>query len=243
MRESIEELYRRGREHEMAGEVGPARRYLEEALARAEEAGLEEMVLRVRSILGVVSHKEGDLVETRGHLEVALGMALARGEVMAEAYTRQELGFLLLGEGRAEESRGEFLRVLALAPAVGIVNLTGNGLSGLGVAALAVGRVAEAVPLLLGALGIRTEIDDFEQQYVDLVHLARAALLLGMDDVAAGVCGFLARSPEFSKGMYAHDRRAFDALAAAVQTNSTVTSFEEARSAVAALSPGSVRRP
>ncbi|MFC9691115.1 hypothetical protein ACFTSF_21365 [Kribbella sp. NPDC056951] len=233
MRERVENLYRQGRRHEMAGEVEPARRYLEEALASA--AGLDEMVLRIRSILGVVSHKEGNLAETRLHLEVALELALARADLMAEAYVRQELGFLLLGEGRPEESRSEFLRALALAPAVGIVNLTGNGLSGLGVAALAVDRAADAVPLLLGALGIRTEIDDFEQQHVDLVHLARAASQLGQHEIAAGVAGFLVRSPETSKGMYAHDRRAFDALVATVPTHSAITSFAEARSAVAAL--------
>ncbi|GAB3953733.1 hypothetical protein GCM10029976_094490 [Kribbella albertanoniae] len=234
-RQRVEKLFRRGREHEMRHEVAPARRYLDQALAEAAAAGFTDLVLSVHLTLGVVSHKADDLVAARPHLETALAMALEAGNAKMEAYARQELGFLLLGEGKPEAARTEFLRVLGLAPAVGIVNLTGNGLSGLGVALLALGRTKESIPFLLGALGIRTEIEDVEQQHLDLVHLAHAALLLGNGPVAARVVGLLTGSPETSSGLYAHDRRTFDTLVCELGAGPAAVGFDEARTLVASL--------
>ncbi|TDD63463.1 hypothetical protein E1263_00485 [Kribbella antibiotica] len=234
-RQRIDELFRRGREHEMQHEVVPARRFFEDALAAATTAGLMDVVMNTHAFLGIVSLKENNLVAARPHLETALAMALAANTTSLEAYARQELGFLLLGEGQPAAARLEFLRVVALAPSVGIVNLTGNGLSGMGVSLLALGRTIEAVPLLLGALGIRTEIGDLEQQHVDLVHLAHAALLLGNQTVATAVTGFLVCSQETSKGMYAHDRRTLATVVSAVGTSPAAAGFDEARSLVASL--------
>ncbi|MFF0265153.1 hypothetical protein [Kribbella sp. NPDC004536] len=231
----VAELFRLGRRHEMRHELVPARRFFEQAMAAAKAGGRTEMVMEVHAFLGIVSLKENNLGSARIHLETALAMAIAAENAQLEAYTRQETGFLLLGEGKPEAAGGEFLRVLGLAPSVGIVNLTGNGLSGLGVAFLALGRTSEAVPLLLGALGIRTEIGDLEQQHVDLVHLAHAAVLLDQKMVAGAVAGFLASSPETRLGMYAHDRRTFDLVTAAVGTNQAAAGFDEARLLVASL--------
>jgi tetratricopeptide (TPR) repeat protein len=234
-RQHVDDLFARGREHEMRHELVPARGFLEEALVEATAAGMMRVTIRAHLLLGVVSHKENDLVAARPHLETGLTMALAAGDTQLEAYVRQEVGFLLLGEGEPETARTEFLRVVGLAPGVGIVNLTGNGLSGMGVALLALGRTQEAIPLLLGALGLRTEIGDLEQQHLDLVHLANAALLLGNKPVAGSVTGFLAGSPETSKGMYAHDRRTFDTVVSAVGPGPAAAGFDEARSLVASL--------
>jgi hypothetical protein len=163
-------------------------------------------------------------------------MAIAANDTQMEAYAHQELGFLLLlGEGDPEAAGSEFLRVIGLAPASDIVNLTGNGLSGLGVSLLARDRPTEAVPFLLGALGIRTEIGDLEQQHVDLVHLAHAALLLGNKPVADAVTGFLAGTPETSLGMYAHDRRTFDLIVSATDTGPAASGLTEARFLVASI--------
>lgn len=234
-RQHVDELFARGREHEMRHELVPARGFLEEALAAATAAGMTRVTTRAHLLLGVVSLKENNLVAARPHLETGLTMALAAGDTQLEAYARQEVGFLRLGEGKPGTARSEFLRVVGLAPGVGIVNLTGNGLSGMGVSLLALGRTDEAVPFLLGALGIRTEIGDLEQQHVDLVHLAHAALLLGYEPAAVGVAGFLAGSPETSSGMYAHDRRTFDTVVSAVGTGPAAAGFDEARSLVASL--------
>jgi hypothetical protein len=205
-RQHVDELFARGREHEMRHELVPARRFLEEALVGATAAGMTRVMIRAHLLLGVVSHKENDLVAARPHTETGLTMALAAGDTQLEAYARQEVGFLLLGEGEPETARAECLRVVGLAPGVGIVNLTGNGLSGIGVALLALGRTPEAVPFLLGALG---------------------------------VIGFLADSPETSKGMYAHDRRTFDTVVSAVGTGPAAAGFDEARSLVASLAENS----
>ncbi|WP_133979530.1 hypothetical protein [Kribbella voronezhensis] len=234
-RQYVDELFRRGRQHEMRHEVVPARRLFGEVLAAATAAGLLELVRKAHAFLGIVSLKENNLEAARPHLETALSMALAAGDTSLEAYTRQEFGFLLLGEGEPAAAHSEFLRVLGLAPSVGIVNLTGNGLSGMGVSLLALGRTADAVPFLLGALGIRTEIGDLEQQHVDLVHLAHAALLLDNEPVAAGVAGLLAGSPETKSGMYAHDRRTLDTVLSAVGADSPAAGFDEARSLVSRL--------
>ncbi|WP_405060197.1 hypothetical protein OG474_00785 [Kribbella sp. NBC_01505] len=239
-RRRIDDLYRQGREHEMRCELLPARRFLEQALVAASAIGLTVMIRKAEYLLGVVSHKENNLPAARRHLETGLAMALATGDREAEAYARQEVGFLFLGEGHPGAAHAEFLQVLGLAPGVGIINLTGNGLSGLGVAFLANGKAPEAVPLLLGALGIRTEITDLEQQHVDLVHLAHAALLLGHRTIAARVTGFLACSQDTRLGMYPHDRRTFAGLVSAVGTSEAATGFEEARALVAALTEPAV---
>lgn len=234
-RQRIDELFRRGREHEMRHELVPARKFLQEALAAAEAAGLADMTMATHQLLGVVSHKENDPAAARLHLETCLAMALATRNVQREAYARQELGFLLLGASEPEAASAEFRQVLGLAPGVGIVNLTGNGLSGLGVALLAVNRPDDAVPLLLGALGIRTELGDVENQHVDLVHLAHAALLLDHLAVAVRVTGFLASSPETSLGMYAHDRRALATVVSVAGTGPAAAGFDDARALVASL--------
>jgi hypothetical protein len=85
--------------------------------------------------------------------------------------------------------------VLALAPGAVIVNLAGNGLNGMGVALLQLGRPAQAMPLLLAALAIRAETEDLEQQHIDLVHLAAAALALGNSSIATRIARFLDGHP------------------------------------------------
>jgi hypothetical protein len=61
----------------------------------------------------------------------------------------------------------------------------------MGAALLQLGRAAEAVPFLLAALAIGAELEDLEQQYVDLAHLATAALALGNSSIAARIARFL----------------------------------------------------
>jgi tetratricopeptide (TPR) repeat protein len=169
----------------------PARRLLTQALDAASAAGMPEVVCTCRQLLGIVAHKADRLDQTRLHLDAALTLALDAGAREDEAYCRQELGFLLLDTGDPELALSEFHAVLALAPGVGIVNLAGNGLNGMGAALLQLGRAAEAVPFLLAALAIGAELEDLEQQYVDLAHLATAALALGNSSIAARIARFL----------------------------------------------------
>jgi hypothetical protein len=173
---------------------------------------MPEVVRTSRTLLGIVAHKTDRLDEARAHLDAALTLVLDAGDRTDEAYCRQELGFLLLDTGDPELALSEFHAVLALAPGAGIVNLAGNGLNGMGAALLQVGRAAEAVPFLLAALAIRAELEDLEQQYVDLAHLATAALALGNSSIAARIARFLDGHPDTAAGMYGHDRRTLRAV-------------------------------
>jgi tetratricopeptide (TPR) repeat protein len=234
------DLYERGYAHEMEHDLVPGRQLLEEALAVASAAGEIDIVLNARQLLGVVDHKEDRLDDAGLHLEEGLRLAVETGDRQGEAYARQELGFLLLDRGEPLAAMEHFRRSLALSPGTGIVNLAGNALNGIGAALLDLGRVDEAIPYLQASLAIRVEIGDLEAQHVDLVHLARGALLAGDPETAAAVSRFLSGSAETAKGMYGHDRRALDAVLAAVADADTpaANSFEEARWLVAALVPG-----
>ena len=192
---------------------------------------MPEVVRVCRGLLGVVAHKADRLDECREHLEEALTLALQAGARSDEAYARQELGFLLLDRGDPQLALSQFHLELALAPGARIINLAGNGLSGMGVAMLQLGRATEAVPFLLAALAIRAEIGDLEQQYVDLAHLASAALALGDSPTAARIARFLDGTSDTSAGMYGHDRRALRAVldsTAGVDAD-PVAGFDEAR--------------
>ena len=220
---------------------GPARRLLNQALDAASAADMPEVVRTSRSLLGIVAHKDDRLDEARAHLDTALTLALDAGDREDEAYCRQELGFLLLDTGDPELALGEFHAVLALAPGVEIVNLAGNGLNGMGVALVQLGRAAEAVPFLLAALAIRAEIQDLEQQHVDLVHLAAAALALDNSSIAARIARFLDGHPDTAAGMYGHDRRTLRAVldATAGVDADPVASFDEARQLTAGIGAAS----
>ena len=149
----------------------------------------------------------------------------------------QELGFLLLDRGESQLALGEFHAQLALAPGAMIINMAGNALSGVGVATLQLGHPAQAVPFLLGALAIRAEIGDLEQQHVDLVHLASTALALGDPTTAARIARFLDGSPETAAGMYGHDRRTLRAVLDAttgVDADPAAT-FDQARLLISAV--------
>ncbi len=230
-RERILELFDRGYAHERVHDLEPARRLLTQALDAASAADMPEVVRPGLTLLGIVAHKADRLDETRAHLDAALTLALDAGDREDEAYCRQELGFLLLDTGDPELALGEFHAVLALAPGAVIVNLAGNGLNGIGVALLQLGRAAEAVPFLLAALAIRAEIEDLEQQHVDLVHLAAAALALGNSSIAARIARFLDGQPDTAGGMYGHDRRTLRAVldATASVEADPAASFDEAR--------------
>jgi tetratricopeptide (TPR) repeat protein len=235
------ELLGRGHAHEREHDLGPARRLLTQALDAASAADMPEVVCISRQLLGIVAHKADRLDEARAHLEAALTLALDAGNREDEAYCRQELGFLLLDTGDPELALGEFHAVLALAPGVGIVNLAGNGLNGMGAALLQLGRAAEAVPFLLAALAIRAELEDLEQQYVDLAHLAAAALALGNSSIAARIARFLDGHPDTAAGMYGHDRRTLRAVldaTAGVDTDPAAT-FDEARRLTAGIGAAS----
>lgn len=136
---------------------------------------------------------------------------------------------------------GEFHAVLALAPGAGIVNLAGNGLNGMGAALLQLGCAAQAVPFLLAALAIRAELDDLEQQYVDLAHLAAAALALGNSSIAGRIARFLDGHPGTAAGMYGHDRRTLRAVldATAGVDADPAASFDEARRLTAGIGAAS----
>jgi hypothetical protein len=192
---------------------------------------MPEVVRTSRTLLGIVAHKADRLDEAREHLDAALTLALDAGDRTDEAYCRQELGFLLLDAGDPEPGLGEFHAVLALAPGVGIVNLAGNGLNGMGAVRLQLGRAAEAVPFLLAALAIRAELEDLEQQYVDLAHLATVALALGNSSIAARIVRFLDGHPDTAAGMYGHDRRTMRAVleATAGVDADPAANFDEAR--------------
>jgi tetratricopeptide (TPR) repeat protein len=205
-------LLERGSAHEREHDLGPARQLLTEALEAASAAGMWDVAVNCHQLLGVVAHKADRLDEARTHLDAALALALDAGDRTHEAYAHQELGFVLLDGGDPRLALDEFHTELALAPGAMIINLAGNALSGMGVAMLQLGRVADAVPYLLAALAIRTEIDDLEQQHVDLVHLASAALVLGDSTTAARIARFIDNSPDTAKGMYGHDRRALWAV-------------------------------
>jgi hypothetical protein len=133
--------------------------------------------------------------------------------------------------------------VLALAPGAVIVNLAGNGLNGMGVALLQLGRAAQAVPFLLAALAIRAEIEDLEQQHIDIVHLAAAALALGNSSIAARIARFLDGHPDTAAGMYGHDRRTLRAVldATAGVDADPAASFDEARRLTAGIGAASHR--
>ena len=240
-RERIWELLGRGQAHEQEHDLGPARRLLTQALNAASAAGMPEVVRTSRTLLGIVAHKADRLDEARAHLDAALPLALDAGDRTDEAYCRQELGFLLLDSGDPELALGEFHAVLALAPGAGIVNLAGNGLNGMGVALLQLGRAAQAVPFLLAALAIRAEIEDLEQQHVDLVHLAAAALALGNSSIAARIVRFLDGHPDTAAGMYGHDRRTLRAVldATAGVDADPAASFDEARRLTAEIGAAS----
>ena len=122
-----------------------------------------------------------------------------------------------------------------------MVNLAGNGLNGMGVALLQLGRATQAVPFLLAALAIRAEIEDLEQQHVDLVHLAAAALALGNSSIAAGIARFLDGHPDTAAGMYGHDRRTLRAVldATAGVDADPAASFDEARRLTAEIGAAS----
>ena len=235
--ERILELLERGHAHEREHDLGPARRLLNQALDAASAADMPEVVLTSRTLLGIVAHKADRIDEARAHLDAALTLALDTGDRTDEAYCRQELGFLLLDTGDPELALGEFHAVLALAPGAGIVNLAGNGLNGMGAALLQLGRAAEAVPFLLAALAIRAELEDLEQQYVDLAHLAAAALALASSSIAARIARFLDGHPDTAAGMYGHDRRTLRAVleaTAGVDADPAV-SFDEARQLTAGI--------
>ena len=240
-RERIWELLGRGQAHEQEHDLGPARRLLTQALDAASAAGMPEVVGTSRTLLGIVAHKADRLDEARAHLDAALTLALDVGDREDEAYCRQELGFLLLDTGDPELALSEFHAVLALAPGVGIVNLAGNGLNGMGVALLQLGRAAEAVPFLLAALAIRAELEDLEQQYVDLAHLATLALALGNSTIAARIARFLDGHPDTAAGMYGHDRRTLRAVLDATTSIDAdpAASFDEARQLTAGIGPTS----
>jgi tetratricopeptide (TPR) repeat protein len=241
-RERIFDLLDQGYVYERAHDLGPARRLLTQALDAASAAGMPAVVRTCRSLLGIVAHKGDRLDEARVHLDAALPLALDAGDRTDEAYCRQELGFLLLDTEDPELALGEFHAVLALAPGAVIVNLAGNGLNGMGVALLQLGRAAEAVPFLLAALAIRAEIGDREQQHVDLVHLAAAALALGSSSIAARIIRFLAGHPDTARGMYGHDRRTLRAVlqATAGVDADPAANFDEARLLIAGI--GAARR-
>lgn len=232
-------LYERGYAHEMEHDLEPARELLQEALRVATVGRCSEVIRSTHQVLGVVEHKADRLAEAERHLQWALRLALAAEDRTGEAYARQELGFLLLDQDDPVAAAVQFRRCLALAPGAGIVNLAGNALDGLGVALLDQARIEEAVPLLQAALAIRTEIGDLETQHVDLVHLARAALLVGERATAAAVARLLDGSCETAKGMYGHDRRALAAVLAAVSEIPTAAaaSFDDARRLVATVVP------
>ena len=240
-RARIFELLDRGYAHERAHDLGPARRLLTEALDAASAAEMPEVVRISRSLLGIVAHKADRLDEARAHLDAALTLALDAGDRTDEAYCHQELGFLLLDTGDPELALGEFHAVLALAPGAVIVNLAGNGLNGMGVALLQLGRAAQAVPFLLAALAIRAELGDLEQQHVDLVHLAAAALALGNSSIAARIARFLNGDPDTAAGMYGHDRRTLRAVldATAGVDADPAASFDEARRLTAEIGAAS----
>jgi tetratricopeptide (TPR) repeat protein len=236
-RDRIVELLEQGHVHERAHDLERAQRLLTQALDAAAAAGMPEVALTCRQLLGIVAHKADRLDEARIHLDAALTLALDVGDRTDEAYCHQELGFYLLDTGEAELALGEFHAVLALAPGAVIVNLAGNALNGLGIALLQLGRAAEAVPFLLAALTIRAEIEDLEQQQVDLVHLAAAALALGNSSVAAQIARFLDSHPDTAAGMYGHDRRTLRAVldATAGIDADPAASFDEARRLVAEI--------
>ena len=240
-RERIWELLNRGHAHEQEHDLGPARRLLTQALDAASAADMPEVVCICRQLLGIVAHKADRLDEARAHLDAALTLALDAGARTDEAYCHQELGFLLLDTGDPELALGEFHAVLALAPGAVIVNLAGNGLNGMGVALLQLGRAAEAVPFLLAALAIRAELEDLEQQHVDLVHLAAAALALGNSSIAARIARFLDGHPDTAAGMYGHDRRTLRAVldATAGVDADPAASFDEARQLTAGIGAAS----
>ena len=214
---------------------------LTQALDAAAAAGMPEVVRPCRQLLGIVAHKADRLDEARARLDAALTLALDAGDRSDEAYCHQELGFLLLDMGDPELALSEFHAVLALAPGAGIVNLAGNGLNGMGVALLQLGRAAQAVPFLLAALAIRAEIEDLEQQHVDLVHLAAAALALGNSSIAARIARFLDGHPDTAAGMYGHDRRTLRAVldATAGVDADPAPSFGEARRLTAGIGAAS----
>jgi quercetin dioxygenase-like cupin family protein/tetratricopeptide (TPR) repeat protein len=240
-RERILDLFDQGYAYERVHDLGPARRLLTEALDAATAAGMPEVVRPGRTLLGIVAHKADRLDEARVHLDAALALALDAGDPTDEAYCRQELGFLLLDTGDPELALVEFHALLDLAPGAVIVNLAGNGLNGMGVALLQLGRAAQAVPFLLAALAIRAELEDLEQQHVDLVHLAAAALALGNPSVAAQIARFLNGNPDTAGGMYGHDRRTLQAVldATAAVDADPVASFDEARRLIAEISAAS----
>ena len=225
------ELFEEGYAHEREHDLGPAQQLLTQALEAASAAGMPEVVGACHGLLGVVAHKADRLDEAGEHLDKALALSLDAGAHTDEAYARQELGFLLLDRGEPQLALGEFRRQLALAPGARIINLAGNALNGMGVAMLQLGRAAEAVPFLLAALSIRAEIGDFEQQHVDLAHLALAAMALDNSTAAAQIARFLDTTPDTSAGMYGHDRRALRAVldaTAGVQAD-PAADFDEAR--------------
>jgi len=240
-RERILELFDQGYAYERVHDLGPARRLLTEALDAASAAGMLEVVRPCRTLLGIVAHKADRLDEARAHLDAALALALDAGDRTDETYCRQELGFLLLDKENPELAMGEFHAALALAPGAVIVNLAGNGLNGMGVALLQLGRAAEAVPFLLAALAIRAELEDLEQQHVDLVHLAAAALALGNPSIAARIVRFLNGHPDTAGGMYGQDRRTLQAVldATADVDAYPAASFDEARQLTAEISAAS----
>ena len=241
--ERIWELLGRGKAHEQEHDLGPARRLLTQALDAASAADMPEVVRTSRTLLGIVAHKADRLEEARAHLDAALILAVDAGDRTDEAYCHQELGFLLLDTGDPELALSEFHAVLALAPGAVIVNLAGNGLNGMGAALLQLGRAAQAVPFLLAALAIRAELEDLEQQYVDLAHLATAALALGNSSVAARIARFLDGHPDTAAGMYGHDRRTLRAVldATAGVDADPAASFDEARQLTAEIGAASHR--
>ena len=77
----------------------------------------------------------------------------------------------------------------------------------------------------------RSALEDLEQQYVDLAHLATAALALGNSSIAARIARFLDGHPDTAAGMYGHDRRTLRAVldATAGIDADPAAGFDEAR--------------
>jgi predicted ATPase/class 3 adenylate cyclase len=141
-----------------SGRDREARTHLTDSLDIARTLGRRDMIARVLQPLGMACLSENDLDTARNHLEEALALAREQGDPRELAGALNSVAMLRRMEGALAEAESMYRRTVEAARAIGDQESIAIGLLNLAMVRVLSGRNDEAVPDLLEADAIGTQI-------------------------------------------------------------------------------------
>ncbi len=178
-------LERRARFHHDLGDTAQALACAQQAMALADGADEECMVLaQVQAFIALA--RLGRYAEARAAAKVALARARAAGMATTEAMILNEIGNYTVDEGDFASAIDHLEQALALHRRAGNRVNEGGTLANLGFAAMTLGDYASAQQLLMQALSLSAAIGQRKNEGIIRINLALILVNLGQPAAAQG---------------------------------------------------------